>query len=304
MNPESPFEIHPPCLIEGMDHDLYHSDPWGPTLSRSIAMALVDESPKHAYAMHPRLGNSMEEKATSAMGRGTTLHTLLLGAGQRLAIAEFDSWRTNDAKAFRESAVKDGALPLLRKDYDKSSTAADKINWELLRQGIDISECASELSAFWVEENGVLCRCRWDLYDRDCTIYDFKIVNSADTGAFSRNSVKKYGLDIQEVSYVRALEAVKPEKRGKAKLKFLLCEATPPYDCVQVDFGGVRRSIGESRWRRATKLWKQCLESGEWPGRGAAGGITVEAKPWELEEEMESATAGITNPGWLTGEGE
>src|SRR6185503_15222345 len=93
--------------------DEYHNDPCEtPSLSASIAKLLIDKSPMHAHAAHPRFGGEKYE-SSAAQDAGTLIHRLLLGAGKDIETIDADDYRTNAAKAARDAAKAAGRIPVL-----------------------------------------------------------------------------------------------------------------------------------------------------------------------------------------------
>src|SRR6478736_1784528 len=112
----------------GFYHDLteaqYHADPAPiPSLSSSCAKTLVQKSPMHAYAEHPRLGAAHRED-TDEMDFGSLAHRLLLGKGAEIAELSSDSWRGKEAAAFWDKAKAEKKIPVLSKNLVRAESMA------------------------------------------------------------------------------------------------------------------------------------------------------------------------------------
>lgn len=291
---------HVPGIYEGIPASLYHADPWGPTLSASMAHLLVSRSPAHAYARHPRLGGVSEDEESEAMDAGSVLHGLILGAGAEIVVVEADSWRTNAAKDERDTARLAGKIPILKSRFEQLAETAAEIEKNLVRcLGLDMGATRREVVALW-EEGGVKCRALIDSLDlAEFVIRDLKFVRDGAPQSFARTMIAN-GLDVQWSAYTSAIETLVPEIAGRLTMEFIRCETSPPYAVSRMAPSGSMRSHGGSRWRRAVASWSRCLAADSWPGYPAEL-QEVGAPTWALEEEMAAASVG--DPDWFSGAG-
>lgn len=271
--------------------DEYHADPCsGPSLSQSIAHTLVTESPRHAWLEHPKLGGK-DRVRTKAMDDGSILHRLVLGKGVNFDLIKANDWRTNAAKEQRDEAIKAGRIPLLMKDFEKLSTAADRIRVNARDQGFPF-DGESELAIEFTEKatkGEILCRCRMDHVRTNLEIYDVKRVATANPKDIARAFVDR-GYDIQWAAYTRAYEQLTGEA-GRVDMVFLFCEADAPYEVVPARLDGALREIGMRRWTKAVRLWETLLESKSWPWPGYAdGAVTLSAPAWVMAQELPEET--------------
>jgi hypothetical protein len=277
--------------ILNVTEDAYHADPCvSPSLSHSIAHTLISESPRHAWLEHPRLGGT-KRKSTRVMDEGAILHRLLLDEGAEFDVISADSFRTKDAKAEREESIKAGRIPLLIKDFELLLNASNAIRRNAANQGfpIGLPGAQSEMSIEFTEKVGeedVLCRCRIDQARADHILYDVKKVRSANPKNIERLIVEN-AMDLQHVVYTRAYEQLIPEALGRADFVFLFCETEPPYEVVPGRLDGAFREIGNRRWMKAVRLWRQLLLDGSWPWPGYAdGAVTLMAPAWTISQEL------------------
>ena len=140
------------------------------------------------------------------------------------------------------------------------------------------------------ESSGVHCSGVLDgllLGDSHYTILDLKKTASAHPKDIQR-SVIRYGYDIQYGAYVDAVETQYPELAGRGKFYFVFYEATPPYCVTVAELDGGMRILGTSKWERAKRIWRECMESGYWPDYTDKI-VRIEAKPYDLEELEETS---------------
>jgi hypothetical protein len=151
--------------LVAMPPEQYHADPCAvPSLSSTIAHALVAKSPAHAYLQHPRLGGK-GLAPTAAMDEGSLMHELILRDDDelkaRLVIVKADDWRTKVAREQRDEARAAGKLAVLSHEYDKARIACAHIFARLIDLGVKLNG-ASEIAAFWQESanDGTVVQCR------------------------------------------------------------------------------------------------------------------------------------------------
>lgn len=259
-----PRATPPPWLAEGVPHSEYHADAFfdgPPALSRSVACRLLNESPLHAWASHPRLGGCAKADDTAASDMGSLIHGLLLGEAAEVAICTIPArdskgklreaspaygleaalraslltpemipardWKTQDAQQFKEKARLEGKLPVLLHDYTAAMAIVDPLRNQLdeVTEGA-FSEAAKEVTALW-ESGGVLCKARMDaLHLGRGLIIDLKFLANAHPVAFGRSMVR-YGYDLQRASYLEAVGTCHPELAGRMDFQFLLIEVDP-----------------------------------------------------------------------------
>ena len=285
-----------PGIHLDVPEERYHADPCAtPSLSVSIAQALVLESPAHAYLRHPRLGGQPFE-ATSDMDRGTLIHALLLGKGRQVGVVDADDWRTKAAKEMREQLRAEGKLAVTRKLYDDSIKAAQALQRKLAARGF-VFDGHSEVTLVWEEmarEGVVRCRGRLD-HVKGNRIFDLKITADANPRRVSGGCIADMGYDLQGVVYPRALEILKPEFAGRVGFSLLFCEPEPPYCITEVRLAASRKAIAESKWARAKAMWERCLRTNHWPDYTDQV-VFAEARPWEIDAETYTSTINQETP--------
>lgn len=312
-------EVTGPQLLRGVDHASYHQDLFEgpPRFSRSIAVRLLQQSPLHAHAAHPRLGGQaveeLEEDEDAVPGeapkpwveRGGLLHGLLLGHGADIVevyihgdkkkgedpalLYPAPSFATKESREIRDAARAAGKLPVIPAKLAAAKVSAMAIRASLARYGIHLEAYEPEATALWDSE-GVASKARTDLLLlARGELLDFKVVDRINIRAFEAG-VERYGLDIQASAYVEAVEACHPPLAGRVSLEFVLVERLPPYDVAVVPLSPALVDLGGQKWRRARGIWRQCLESGVWPGFGRQE--PIQPKPWQLEAELAHMAAG------------
>ncbi len=280
-----------PRLIEMTPAD-YHADKVCevPTLSRSIAHTLVDRSPAHAYAEHPKLGGQPDDPSKK-MDLGTVGHRIVLGRGSDYAVVEAKDWRTNVARDAAEAARKDGKIPILNGQLDEAREMSQAFHAQFGQYGAlydAFAAAQSEQVGVW-SEGETVCRC---MFDRLCIdepnkraiIFDLKTTENAHPRSCSAKVIP-LGYDMQDEFYTRGLRAIRPDLQGRIRFVFLFLETSFPFALTPLELCGEHKSIGVSRVMRAIPLWAECLKAHRWPAY-ASDVLRSEAKPWELTQEF------------------
>lgn len=292
-----------------------------------IHALLLGEGPKIEVAMIPAKGPDGKFRATPEQDLvdALTESVLRLNAGETFAqmatggMIPAPNWKTDDAQRVRDEARARGFLPVLAHDLVEAQEAVAQIRTRLETVGVPLAMCEPEITILW-ESGGVACKTRPDLvYVEPRTehtvlggdisevqtgwnaadLYDLKVVEEINEAAFEA-TVDRYGLDMQHAAAVEGLTAVYPELAGRLDLLFVVVEKKPPYDVMVKGLSRPWQSLGESRWNRAKKLWKECLESNRWSGIGLRP--PAELRPYLLEREM-IARGEIVDPDWAEGAG-
>ncbi len=271
-----------------IQHDITESDYHAqtgektPLFSYSVAKTLLHKSAEHAYRQHPLLGNE-KTAPTKAMDKGSIIHGLLLGEGQEIVTIEADSFRTNAAKELRDLAYSEDKIPILEKDMQniEVAVACIKAKIQILAPYFFVDH-ESELSVRWEMDNGVKCQSRFDWVNIfSGKIIDLKTANDANPQKLDKK-ILDFGYDVQEAMYLQAANKTWPEMTGRFTWEFIFVEPEPPYMVSVVETDSSMSWLGEHKLQRAADKWKECLESGIFPGYGRQ---VVSAPGWAVSRE-------------------
>lgn len=256
-------------IFRDIPAEVYH-DPSG-GLSRTIAAKIAFESPAHAlHEMHH------PEPPTIFMEMGSLVHLSCLEP-EKLKGSYFvrpaenedgDSW--DGRKIWCKEWVKAHAsLPRLSPEQEQQvlgCTAALRANPTMAGM---LAVGHPELSVY-ADYQGTILRCRPDLIAEDIDgkiwVLDIKKCQDASLGAFSRQS-RSLHRDFQEAWYrmVLKLAGVTVDR-----FVFAAVEEKPPhgvglYRIAEKNIMDIQPSI-----HYAIDLWRQCVETGNWPGYTAS----------------------------------
>lgn len=196
---------------------------------------------------------------------GSAAHTLLLGSGPQPYVIDADSYRTKAAQQERDAAYARGDVPLLPDEFDAVQEMVAAVRnhptaGELFTAG------KAEVSLFWTDPvTGVPCRARPD-WLRDDAIVDLKTSPSVAPQQISKY-VADFNYHLQASLYLAGateLGLIEPE----APFYFVFLSKNPPHLIKVVELDDVALRIGHERMTLALEIFRDCSESGIWPGYG------------------------------------
>lgn len=290
--PDSP--IVAPGIYD-MTDARYHADPCPtPSLSRSIILRLVDQSARHGWALHPRLGLPPDldtDTDDEVADFGTAAHASFLQGRSIIRRLDFKDWRTNAAKDARRQAYADGMIPLLVRGYDRAMSLIDVLEGFRARTGA-FTKGRPEQTVVWKEEfieptghlvndsqpararagapkpsaeTAIWCRARvdWLPDEPEADPWDLKTTGGFATHAVWAKIAFQKGAYLQDAFYARGLEMVRGEPPGA--LKFCVVEQNPPYGIAVFQMSPITREIGDQDVRYGIDTWKHCIQTNTWP---------------------------------------
>lgn len=271
-----------------MPEHTYLTDPVpGGSLSASGAK-LILKAPAKFH--HRQTTGASEPK--KAFDFGSAAHALVLGQ-QNVDIHQYDNWRTKEAREAQDASRTAKRTPILAKDWDivkamAAALRAHPIAQQLLKPGSGLAE----QSLFWAAD-GIEKRARIDFLPnvvdgKRYVVPDYKtcVEDGGILKAIER-AVNSYGYCQQVDWYTEAVMSV----LGVTDVAFVLIfqEKTAPYLVHVVELSSEYLAIGADRNRRAVDLYKQCRESGVWPGY--SDGVSRALAPSWLTFEHEADKA-------------
>lgn len=272
-----------------MTKEQYHKDPCvEPSLSRSCITKLIQKSPFHAWAFHPRLGAMLEEeddttRSSEAMDVGECVDEMMLGGKKQIWICPHKTLASNAAKADWDSAVARGDLPIKEKYYNKAVKMVTAFRKRLTLQNFPNMMEEFPISNFqhvliW-HENGVWNRAMLDAYNLH--IWDLKTTKAdASPSQWIRKQLFKMMLEHQAAYYPRGFHALTGERK---EFLFAVQEQMEPFDCYPVNTDSLDLGRAAEQITYAQKQWRQGLDTGAWRGY-ASGVVHAVSGPWVQAE--------------------
>ena len=279
MNPQ----VTEPCIL-GIPEADYHADPVkGGSLSSSGARKLLPPSCPALYKHereHPGHKRHFEY--------GTAAHRMVLGLGAEWVVLDYPDYRTKAAQTARDAARSAGAVPILTPEYEQIKAMAEAIRQHpLARALLCRDDVQAEQSFFWRDEEfGIWRRARPDAW-RVTTggrpvIADYKSTVCANPAKFAR-SAADYGYHQQDAWYRDAVAALIDLDPA---FYFIAQEKAPPYLVTVCELADEDVAAGRAANRRAMEIYRDCAETGLWPGYQPDNDIAlISLPPWARARE-------------------
>ena len=257
----------------------YHADKHVPGGSFSSTMAKhILRAP--AYLRH-YLDTPRQERAVFDFGHA--VHAGVLGVGLEVEVLDFPDWRTKAAREARDEVYARGGVPMLERDYAPVEAAVAEVKAHELA-GPMFAEGLPERSVYARDpETGLWLRARIDWITPDGWLIDLKTARSGEPYAFERVG-RGFGYDLQAAFYCHVYHlatGIKPQG-----FRLVTVEGDAPH-LVDVHEPPDWADIGEAKRKLACSIYKDCMTTGNWPGRPAVIN-RITSPDWALmEEEIE-----------------
>lgn len=242
-------------VVLGMSEAEYHAHP---AFSASKAKSILDSPARFKWEYID--GNREEKKAFDV---GSAVHSKVLGTGYPVAVLEFDSFRTKGAQAARDKARAAGQIPMLKHEMQPINAMAEAVLKNRVARKLFEREGNAEASVF-AEHLGLELRCRFDyLPDEGGIVVDLKTTSgSASPGGFAKTAA-----DLRyHVARGHYLDVLKRATDRDAEMVFVVVETKAPYLVGVHQLSREFADMGEAEALEARDIFKQCLDTGEWPG--------------------------------------
>jgi len=218
---------------------------------------------------------------------GSAAHELVLGVGPGIAIIPPTSRAKADQeahKAAKEAARAEGKIPLTAEDAATVQAMADKLSEHETAMQL-LSDGKPEVSAYCPDEaTGVLRRGRFDWLGASI-LTDYKTAASVEPWAFA-GSVAKFGYHMQAAWY---LDLARDLGHPAEAFAFICQEKTAPYLVEVYDLDAPALDRGRDLNRRALERFRDCRESGIWPGYTGRPFTTLSLPRWAHYDSQETA---------------
>lgn len=249
----------------------YHRDPVkGGSLSSSGARKLLPPSCPAKFKRWLDEGQA----PSRAFDVGHAAHHLVLGAGPELVVVDADDYRTKAARVARDEAHADGAVPLLPHEYDLVESMATALRAHPVASALlDPTRGRAEQTLVWRDDEfGVWRRALLDYLPdpregRRMIVADYKTTQSGAPGDVPR-AMHGYGYHQQMDWYLAGVKALGLHGDRDPACVLIFQEKTAPYliSIFQPDQSAL--DIAHTRNRKALDVYRECTETGMWPGYG------------------------------------
>lgn len=264
----------------------YHADPVpGGSLSSSGARKLLPPSCPALYKYdrdHPEPKRHFE--------LGSAAHRMVLGLGAEWVLLDYPDYRTKASQQARDAARTTGAVPILSPEHEQIKAMAEAIRAHPLASALLCrDDVEAEQSMFWPDaEFGIWRRARLDTLRPPTRmggrfiVTDYKTTACAEPAAFTK-SVANYGYHQQAAWYTDAAAAL---LGADPHFVFVAQEKTPPYLVTVCELDTGAMDTGRALNRRAMEIYRDCADTGLWPGYQADSDIAyISLPPWARQRE-------------------
>lgn len=265
-----------PGIYGGISNADYHRDE---ALGSTSLKTLATKTPAHYQY------DKANPKFSDAFTLGTAAHSLILEADTSgIVVVKADNWLTKDAKAAKAEALAEGKQPLLTKEMAQVISMYDAVMAHPLARHA-FTRHKAEQSVFW-EEDGLLLKCRPDAW-KPSTLIDLKTTRDANPNEFGKTA-HEYGYHQSAAHYIDGVKAATGEE---LPFHFVLVEKTAPYLVSVVELDVEAINLGRMLNDRAKRIYRECTESGNWPGYQS--GELIHLPMWAIYQAEE--LLGISN---------
>lgn len=274
--------------VYDIDAETYHADPVpGGSLSSSGARKLLSPSCPALF----RYEQDNPPAPTADMNLGSAAHKVVLGAGADLVLIDAENYRTKAAKEQRDKARADGKIPVLPREHAVVTAMAKKLREHPTAAALlGRREGKPEQALFW-QDRDIWRRALVDFLPAPkpgrMLLADYKTCTKANQESIARD-VYEYGYHQQAAWYCDAVRALGLAEDAVMLLVFQ--EKTAPYLVTVAELDVVAMDIGAARNRQAIDIYRQCMESGRWPGY-ATDVIRIPLPAWAEAKQLEAITS-------------
>jgi hypothetical protein len=259
----------------------YHADPVpGGSLSSTGARTILKSPARFRYdQLHPRA-------TTKAFDLGHAAHKLVLGIGPTTVRIDAETWNTKAVKAEVAAVRADGGIPLKPDEWTAVHKMAEAILLHpLASRLLNPDGGVAEQVLVWQDfDTGMWRRSMLD-YRRGRIIVDYKTAESASPAAFAK-SAASYGYHQQDPYYRDGVTALNLADDPPVFL-FIVQEKAPPYLVAVYDLADDDVQLGRQCNRMALERYRDCTESGIWPGYPADTIKTISLPRYAVRQQEE-----------------
>lgn len=264
-----------PGLYSGIPLNKYHAADIcdGPSVSSSGLRKLFSESPAHFYAEWPGNPNYDEPEDKQNLILGRAAHHLFLGNvvgektfSQLFCLKKYDSYRTVDAREWRDAQRQAGLAILTQEDFDNIRGMAEALAMHPIIMAGALNG-RIEQSAFWKDKaTGLWVKIRPDAIPTSSVDFvDLKTTLSVKWTDIQR-AIAEFGYHQQGALVCEGAKRVLGIDRPTFSLVFI--EKKKPWCVRVVTLKDNELARGEKQNRYALETIARCLKANKWPGPG------------------------------------
>lgn len=264
-------------IIYDLPDQQYHERP---ELSSTGARLILDSPARYRYWAD----NPQPPKAAFDLGHAA--HAKILGVGASIVLYP-DEHLTPSGNVSTKAATVEweraqrarGLVPISRADAARVDAMAEAVLADRDARAVLESISGREVSVI-ADVDGVPSRARFDIHE-GLDAADLKSARDASPHGFNR-AIGTHRYHVQNRWYDDVQRAVTGERLNS--FKFVVVETAPPHLVGVYDLDLMWEDAAAKAVEKARQRWRECTESGVWPGYGSA---TLTAPPWVVYEDEE-----------------
>lgn len=240
-----------PGIYGGVSNRDYHADP---ALGSTSLKTLATRTPAHYQY------EKLNPKSSAAFDLGTAAHSLILEQDETgIVVIDVDAKRGKAWTDPANAAEADGKIALTSKEWAQVVAMRDAVMAHPQARYL-FSNHQAEQSVFW-DEGGLMLKCRPDAWQPG-KLWDLKTTVDASPNEFGKTA-HNYGYHQSAAHYIDGVKALTGEE---LPFGFILVEKTAPYlvSVVELDWEAI--DLGRALNGRAKRIYRECADSGNWPG--------------------------------------
>lgn len=248
--------------------DDYHGQPCDGVSVSSTGLKRVLRSPAHYFARSPLNPERVEDVRSEALDLGQAAHCAALEPDAfeaRHVVCPFDSYRTKDAQAWRETMRAEGKTILTEEQRDTVFAMAAALRRHPTALALFRGGVAELTFAAKDEPTGLWTLARPDFCPAAAGrgLVDYKTAQDASPEGFGRAAFN-FGYEVQVALALDTVERATGEKRPTFWM--VAQEKEPPFAVGVYEWTPEQIAFGRRKMRDALDILARCIEARDWPG--------------------------------------
>jgi len=212
------------------------------------------------------------------------------GCESIVAISPFDSFRSKDAREWKEEQASAGLVVVKQSDVDQVKIAANKIRLD--RNATDLLNCSEGQVILTSRIRDVGVKCMIDLVPEDRPY----LVDIKTTGDFSPSGISKkiaqFGYHAQAAWYLKIWNNENPDDQ-RSRFRFIWQSSESPYEVAVTELPAMDIAAGEDWCANALEKLTYATENNRWPNI-LGDKVAVIGRPGWADSQDEEEMAGFT----------
>jgi len=213
------------------------------------------------------------------------------GCESIVAVSPFDSFRSKDAREWRDEQAQAGLVVVKQSEVDQAKIAANKIRLD--RNAADLLDCSEGQVILTSRIKDVNVKCMIDLVPED---RDY-LVDIKTTGDFSPSGISKkiaqFGYHAQAAWYLKIWNNENPDDQ-RSRFRFIWQSSESPYEVAVTELPAMDIAAGEDWCAHQLERLTYAAKTESW-GNIFNDRVAVIGRPGWADAQDEAEMEGFTN---------